>query len=391
MSYNRLDKIIKVLLVTHYYPAHRGGVEIVAGKLAESLIQIQSSSITIQWMASDVDSVPKVTQGLTFLPMSASNWIEDKILIPYPIWSLSSLLKLWKGIDSVDVVHLHDYLYMSNLAAFVFTKIKNKPIIITQHIGFIPYNNPVFRGLLSFLNNTLGCAILRSVDQVIFISEVGQKYFSDKTRFRHPSLMIANGVDTDIFVPADESQRNHLRQALGLPNQQPIFLFVGRFVEKKGLPILQKLAKQFPSVYWVFAGWGSLDPETWNLPNVKVFRDRQGANLTPLYQAVDLFLLPSKGEGFPLVVQESMACGTPVMVGSETARAFSAAQHLMFSETVQGENVVLHWTRKIEHLLQDFQQVTSMREEVADFAHQHWSWTRCAQQYEKIFRTFAPR
>jgi glycosyltransferase involved in cell wall biosynthesis len=383
MSYQK-GKKIKVLLVTHYYPEHRGGIEIVAGKLAQYLMR--EARVEIIWMASNVDPHPVGITGLCYLPMKASNWIENKIRIPYPLWSLPSFLKLWQAIRSADVIHLHDYLYLSNLAAFLFAQMQKKPLVITQHIGFIPYKSPLFRGLLSFLNQTLGCFVLRNAHQVVFISEVVQKYFSSKTHFRHSPLMIPNGVDTETFFPAQEQQRKSNRHELGLPVKKTVFLFVGRFVEKKGLPILQQLAQRFQSVHWAFAGWGSLDPSLWKLPNVTVFRDRRGIQLTPIYQSADLLVLPSKGEGFPLVVQEAMACGTPVMVGSETAQAYSAAKYLMFSEDVEGENTVEQWSRKIENLLQDSSLLTSLRPKIGEFAQQHWHWQRCAAQYYQIFQ-----
>ena len=380
---------MKILLVTHYYSEHRGGVEIVAGKLVEFLTK--EKQIEIIWMASNVDNHPVDIDGLHCLPMSSVNFLENKISIPYPLCSVSSLCKLWQVIKSVDVIHLHDYLYMTNLAAFLFAWIRRKHVVITQHIGFIPYKSPLFRGLLSLLNRTLGRFVLKNANQVVFISEVVQKYFSEKTCFRRPPLMIPNGVDTSMFFPLEEQQRRKIRQELGLPLEKPIFLFVGRFVEKKGLPILKCLAQRFHSVHWAFAGWGSLDPELWALPNVNVFRDRRGTKLTPLYQAADLLVLPSKGEGFPLVVQEAMASGTPVMVGSETAEAYSAAKHLIFSEEVERVDAVERWSAKIEELLQDYSSLNALRPQVAAFARQHWCWQSCAEQYYQIFKELTDR
>ena len=384
MPHNPSLRTTKILLVTHYYPEHRGGIEIVAGKLTEYLTR--EGRVEIKWMASDVDSSPVHVTGLHCLPMSSSNFIENNLHIPYPLWSASSLCQLWKGIQSADVIHLHDYLYMSNLAAFLFARIRGRPVVITQHIGFIPYKSPLFRGLLSLLNRTLGRFVLKNANQVVFISEVVQKYFSEKTCFRRPPLMIPNGVDTSMFFPSEEQQRKTIRQELGLPVEKPIFLFVGRFVEKKGLPILKCLAQRFHSVHWAFAGWGALDPELWALPNVHVFRDRRGKKLTPLYQAADLLVLPSKGEGFPLVVQEAMASGTPVMVGSETAEAYSAAKHLIFLEDVETVDAVERWSAKIEELLKDYSSLNALRPKVAVFARQHWCWQSCAEQYYQIFK-----
>ncbi|MGK7932024.1 MAG: glycosyltransferase family 4 protein, partial [Microcystaceae cyanobacterium] len=315
-----MNQSLKILLVTHYYPNHRGGVEIVAGKLANILTE--NYPIHLTWLASNCDQPPSQTEGLICYPMPSINMAEKKLGLPYPLWSLPSYFTLWQQVKKADMIHLHDYLYFSNLLAFIFATLQRKPWIITQHIGFIPYKNPLFRWLLSFLNHTLGKFILRQSHQTIFISEVVQAYFTKNNRFRRPSLMIPNGVDIDLFNPAIPSERGQIRQQFDLNDQQPIFLFVGRFVEKKGLLHLHELAKQFTQIQWVFAGWGTLNPQDWQLPHVSVLEGLSGQTLVPVYQMADLLILPSQGEGFPLVVQEAMACGTPALVSTETAKAY---------------------------------------------------------------------
>ena len=386
MSYQTFknSKNLNLLLVTHYYPEHRGGVEIVAGKLVEYLTQ--KPKINITWMASNVDKPPYNIAKLECLPMKASNFFEKTIAIPYPLWSIPSLFKLWQTIRSQDLVYLHDYLYMSNLVAFVFAKIQKKKIVITQHIGLIPYKNPLFRGLLSLLNSTIGTAILKNADRTVFISETVQKYFVSKANFPTTPLMIPNGVETKIFFPRKTDTASQVRQQLNLPQNRTILLFVGRFVEKKGLPILQQLAVHFSHIHWMFAGWGSLDPESWNLPNVSVFRNLRGAELRPIYQAADMLVLPSVGEGFPLVVQEAMACGTPVMVGEETANACVAAKHLMFSEAVEGTDTFRLWANKITEICHDTSILAELRFQVAEFAREYWSWDKCSTQYYDLFQ-----
>jgi glycosyltransferase involved in cell wall biosynthesis len=376
------NRTIQLLLITHYYPNHRGGVEIVAGKLAEYLLKL--GSIQITWLASNIDLPPPEIPGLQCFPMPSSNLIEDKLQIPYPLWTIPSFYHLWKMIEKADIIHIHDYLYLSNLAAFLFAKIQKKPIIITQHIGFIPYNNFFFRWLLTFLNSTLGSLTLGNAEQTIFISEVVQKYFAQKTSFCYPSLLFPNGVETEKYFPTNEIERIDNRQKLGLPLDKISFLFVGRFVEKKGLLILHKLVKKFPSIHWIFVGWGPIDPTEWQLPNVKVFHNLQSTELTPIYQAADLLVLPSKGEGFPLVVQEAMACGTPVLVGSETARDCLGAGSLIFTEIVECENAVVLWSKTIEKILVNPTKLTAIRKDLAIFAQKYWNWQQTATQYYKI-------
>jgi glycosyltransferase involved in cell wall biosynthesis len=378
--------LLKILLVTHYFPNHRGGVEIVAGKLAENLLQ--NRKISVVWISSNTDICPSSSSALTCCPVSTLNFFENNLQIPYPIWTLSAFKRILKEVRHADIIHLHDYLYMGNIITFMLAKIHRKPIVITQHIGLIPYKNIFFKNLLALLNRTIGSLILSSAEQVVFISEEVRQYFIKHTAFAHSPLLIANGVETAIFCPVASEERLQIRKRFGFLPEDKVFLFAGRFVEKKGLPILHRLAQHFSQVRWVFAGWGKLDPEEWNLTNVSVVKELSNAELAPLYQISDLLVLPSKGEGFPLVVQEAMACGTPVMVSPEVAHAYPEAKSLMFAAEVETSDAIANWFEKIEHLLNDPIEISELRSQVYIFAQEHWSWKDCAESYYKIFRKY---
>lgn len=372
---------MRITLVTHYFPAHRGGVELVAGELAKRLAA--SHGADIAWHASDADPAPAIP-GVACQPAKACNTIERCLGVPYPLWSPGALRRLVAAVRAADAVHLHDCLYLPNLVAYAAARLAGRPVLVTQHVGMVPYRNPALRALLFLAYQVIARVVLGGATHVAFVSDVVRRYFSGFVRFKAPPELIPNGVDHTVFHPVNDARREALRAALGVARDTPLFLFVGRFVEKKGLPVLRQLAERMPEPCWVLAGWGPIDPEAWALPQVRVLRGRAGAELASLYQAADLLVLPSTGEGFPLVVQEAMACGTPALVDSKTAAGCPEAAAVLLAEDV-GADAAVRWERRIRQLSQD-RKLAGLRAAVAAFAAAHWSWERCAARYAELLR-----
>lgn len=373
-----------VLIGTHYYAQHGGGIERVADELAKAYAN--HLGMNVVWVASHCDVPPPESLNLSTLPIPCWNGIERMSGLPYPIWLPFAFPRLWRTVGQVNVVHVHDFLYFGNLLILLFAVARNKPVLITQHIGLIPYESNLMRGTLSMLNRTLGAFVLHHADQVIFVSEVVQAYFSSIASFRKQSKVIPNGLDPDIFNELTPANREATRATLDIPAGHTVLLFVGRFVEKKGLGILKELAHEFADCLWFFAGEGPIDPASWRLPNVRVFPTMPQMSLATLYQTADLLVLPSKGEGFPLVLQETMACGTPAMVGLDTAIALSGLSGLVFSADAESKDAVALWKAALRVTIDQPSVLTEMRTRVADYARRNWSWQKCAADYATEIR-----
>lgn len=371
-------------MVTHYFPSHRGGVEAVAWEIASRLAERGSASIT--WYSSNTDDAPSALPGLRCVPMPACNISERRFGFPFPLWSPAALAKLTRAVRQAEVVHLHDCLYLPSIVAWAAARLAGRPVILTQHVGMIPYRNGLLRLLLAGANRLFGTLVLGGAAQTLFVSDVVLRYFQRFVRFKRPPLRVPNGVDADLFIPAEPQRRSRLRAELGVAPETPLLLFVGRFVEKKGLRLLERLATNLPRMRWLFAGWGALDPSDWGLPNVSVERNLTKAQLVPLYQAADLLVLPGVGEGFPLVVQEAMACGTPALVSDEIASGHPEAAELLLQEPVEPADSALRWSARIEALLASPEALQPLRGRVAEFARANWSWERCVERYAEVLQ-----
>jgi glycosyltransferase involved in cell wall biosynthesis len=190
------------------------------------------------------------------------------------------------------------------------------------------------------------------------------------------SRLIYTGVDKNVFN-LGAAGRGEIRCRLGLSSHQKIVLFVGRFVEKKGLHKLRPLVEAIRSVQWLFVGRGCLDPRKWQASNVRVFDQMQSDKLADFYRAADLLVLPSVGEGLPLVVQEALACGLPCLVSEEIRQACPDAACLLISAGPNGETITPPLTRTLESY--DFSDAG--RAQRSAQAHSLWSWEECAASY----------
>jgi glycosyltransferase involved in cell wall biosynthesis len=368
----------RLLTVSHYFDAHRGGIEIVAGRLAQEL----SGAFDVLWLATG--KAPS-SPPLRCRPLAATNAIERAAALPYPLLSPCAPRAIFTAARESEAILVHDAIYMTSVAGFLASRVYRKPCVVVQHIGLVRYRSALLCALMRAANRLLVEPILAKADQVVFISETTRRYFAS-VDFKRAPLVFFNGVDASIFrPPLDEANIAAARIDLDLPTDAPMALFVGRFVEKKGLAILERLALARPEILFVFAGWGALDPARWALPNVRVFRELSGASLAPLYRAADLLLLPSVGEGFPLVVQEALACGLPVLCGAETAAADPEAAGLIDGVEIAADpdDAARIFAEALTRALakdQDFK----ARAERAQFAARRYAWSAVGEDYRGL-------
>lgn len=134
--------------------------------------------------------------------------------------------------------------------------------------------------------------------------------------------VIPGGVDTARFAPT--LTRHEAREKLGWPTDRPIAVVVRRLVRRMGLEDLigaVRLARQVvPDILLVIAGTGPLADELTSRAadianNVKFAGYVPDEDLPAAFRAADVSVVPSVAlEGFGLIVAESLAAGTPVLV-----------------------------------------------------------------------------
>lgn len=371
---------MKILTISNYYPEHPGGVEFVALNLVREWRQRHS----VRWMACDVSTHPHRSEK-DDIPLPALNFTEEKLGFPYPLPWPKGLSQILEQVQWSEVVHLHDCLYAANVLAFLAALYYRKPTVITQHVGPVPYAQKIKIILQSIAYNTIGRYLIGYADHVVFISQQVKDWFDARFKYKGQTHLIPNGINRSLFYPAQEDEKKRIRNKLGIASGQFVLLFVGRFTEKKGLHVLRDLATARPNLLWVLVGQGELDPSSWLLQNVRVVLMQSQASLRSFYVSADVFVLPSVGEGFPLSVQEAMACGLPVCVSRATADILPDAPLIPLE--IKNLPAMLDALDTLQSSVQRRKIISELSVEYA----KRWDWEQAAIKYEFLFSSLTEK
>ena len=202
--------------------------------------------------------------------------------------------------------------------------------------------------------------------------------------------VIPCGVDLKLFVPRDKQKA---RGALGLRRDRPVLLFVGRLDPFKGPDVLLRTAALMQEKAQIVIVGGKLpdDKELQQLrklaaelkisQRVHFLGARPQAELSTIYSAADITVVPSYHESFGMAAVESLACGTPV-VATRAGGLMTVVQH--------GETGYLvprcpgFFAERLDSLLQQPALLARMGE-AARPSIDHLSWQSIARQVDTLY------
>jgi teichuronic acid biosynthesis glycosyltransferase TuaC len=247
-------------------------------------------------------------------------FITPKFGMPlYGYFMAASLYPAIKAIQKMfdfDVIDSH-YVYPDGFAAVKLGRILKTPVTITARGSDINLFSK-FCTIRPLLRNCLNNA-----DQIITVSQKLKDTILDLGMPSEKIHVIPNGVDCDTFHPIPQTAA---RKKLGLPLDKKIVLSVGNLVELKGFDILIRSIRKLRDVdgyhdlTLIIVGEGTQREHLERMIDALELTDVVSLKgnlphkeLYQWYNAANLFCLASSREGWPNVILESLACGTPVV------------------------------------------------------------------------------
>ena len=225
-----------------------------------------------------------------------------------------------------DLVHVHaltDALY----ASWLWCRWHRKPLLFEMTL--MGADDPV--SVMDSRNRlaSLRRALFRRCDGYVAISPALEQRYREAGFPQDKVRVVAQGVDVGRFLHV--ADRASLRRQLNLPAAGPLLIFVGSLIHRKGIDVLlrawQDIHAAWPGAHLLLAGRNRFDDDTEAtaflagrlalLPAGAADHVRQLGvrdDVDQLLQAADLFVFPSRREGFGTVMIEAMACGLPCIV-----------------------------------------------------------------------------
>ena len=136
-------------------------------------------------------------------------------------------------------------------------------------------------------------------------------------------IKIYNGIETDLYRPENQlDNRRRIRQEFQISDTEVLIGAIGRLVWQKGfeyfVQAIPELIKALPNSRFVLIGDGILRRDLEKLAKDLNIRDHilftgQRTDIRDTLAALDVVVLPSVLEGFPIVTLEAMAMGKPIV------------------------------------------------------------------------------
>ena len=337
---------MRVLFTTIYeYPFLQGGTERYITSVAKALSKKSVKVIVLARQSSKHSHDPKSFQNSDVeVKTVAISAFTPSILDPF-LFLMRYAIALIRLAKTVDIIHLHSSV-LGGLDAIFAKLLTNKPLVMHVHsymlsdfIRLLEYKSyhhrPFFMKIAYAACKLCDKIALSLTDLIIVTSHKSFERILNKGAKTEKIRVLHNFVDTNDFKFVKRSRPSN------------VILYVGRLSMEKSLETLlyatNFLYQNNGDANLLIVGDGPEREKLETLATELGIRNRiqflgVRSDIPELLRMADVLVLPSRIEGFPMVILEGMASGTvvvaanvgaiPEVVNEKTGLVFNPGDHI---------------------------------------------------------------
>ena len=307
-----------ILIITPAFRPNIGGVESYLDDLCDYLVKREHRVYVIAYQP-----ITTKAKGLNFekdrtleiirMPWFGHNLFHKLEKYPFleflyltPMLFLSSLIFLTLNGRKIDCLHAQGL--VSGFISIILARLFNKRAVMSTCAVYNFKKNSLFARISSL--------IISSFDKVLPLADFSKQELINIGVPKDKITTYNLWVRLNLYKPLDKKEA---KIKIGLEDKF-IVLYVGRFIEKKGVGLILDLIKDADKrICFLFIGddgplFGLVEDTSKEFDNVKLVKGIRWKELIPYYQAANVLLVPSLyDEAFGKVIIEALSCATPVI------------------------------------------------------------------------------
>lgn len=275
-----------------------------------------------------------------------------------------------------DAILIYGWAYKSHLK--IIRYFKNKIPVYFRGDSTLLNQKSSLKNLLRSLFLTW---VYKHIDAAFYVGTANKAYFKKYGLKDNQLIFAPHAIDNKRFGEIRHKEALKLREQFSIKDEDILILFAGKLEPIKNPELLLSAFKKLDStnVHLLFVGNGELEKNLKEQaidngqPAIKIhFLDFQNQTQIPaIYQACDIFCLPSNSETWGLAINEAMASGKAILASDKVgcaidlvnAKTGSIFKHEDLKDLIQ----------KLIALIQDKSELERMGENSLKYI-QYWSF-----------------